>query len=1564
VGGEGGDAGRKKTGRSTTCSYMEALVECLYYQPNLEMQLVAANIVADLCASRQCEVEADLQPLHFDGGQSSQHYHSLTQLLRFRLGMVGAIPPFVLLTFQGQDDLQLLGTRGLAGLAMHPANRAGIATTDGLRSLVIHTLSHYSTLRATSVIALNRLSIQPRQLVNYDEYDVPMDPLSMIGARTTTESVEDDDVDGGDGKKSYHHKKKKKKKKKKNSVVSRCSRGHKVLDDDDYCLACNTMLDASFRRSIQCQASWFEKQAPATQEGIIILSKLYRDAPSVDHILQMMVKDDLIPPIPNCNVRHRGSLGHSKNGGDGTRRIVGRHKTLLELDSLRSLCTLLLRSIHDMEEDTNDAESINSKTATSIRLSPQKQQQEKELLERTALDRWVTLLSLHALQSLLVQSEDAAVRLCRICVDLPHYTSDHVTRKDDDNEVPGLTGLHLVLLMCLPPKSLRSRILASRVLVQIAKEDDNIALFQSHVYVPAMQQKILHKKRASSLPSSSFLSTATPNTVKELILPSCIDLVSMVSHDKDAEIAANAVISMLSLSIDERTTAQILKLQALPKICSLVGAASANIAVQRRAMFLLCMIGDQCSTMTDIEFSKIYIPQVVLPLLIEMSGDDRDWIVRREAIRALAVYALRRQCAHHIILLNGVEVLLNTIHETTSASIFHASSEASGKNIGESSGNVPPIEIAHVTEQLSLKALGMLIIYDELVIEIQKRVKKDSRFFSLINIFGDRSGQEWNIPQMLLQKRKIVLNGNSIASSTVSNDALEVVELEEDIRGMFLDLHDTKDSDADAARQGITTNITATTRFLTKELRIQACLGIVMLLRPEHIVQHLPHWLDLIVHWLRETTMNTFQVKCIAAIAHIAQCSHSHLRFIEPCESYTEPRDKWLDGVHSDELDDDHNNLHGLNILPDLVNLLRRENTPIAVSREIAKVFTHLSSKPTGMELWLKFQAVHATKHHFYIDHACINLACVKGRPIPWREDLKSSDDKNIDTLKEEGGIDEWIKGGSISTKSNEKNESSNGESNEDENSDHENDDMKKSDYTNSPVIGIQFNQLDAVFVVPRSHVQGKLRHKHNAKNDSFSESRSSSYEGNTKIPGVKLVESKDEHNRYDIGIPDEETIINDSWTISCWFYIQKKIGDNMSKSQTSLMSLTGDNATKKNHYATLCEGTNGDQHVCVRVVPLTEEEEEKEIASLIAQKKKNKNNNNDDDDDINGEDFFQNGAATRVRHELGGWDSNLQEWHSSGFNMTRVPKGWHHLVVISSLSKTYYYIDTMQVGVIDDWTSTAPILSIGNAVDLLHPFGVISDFRIFRSKIPRNMLINRSCPFNVSPRTKMFSGGLGGILGSQEVGYIGSNGDEEEGEEGEGLSQFPTNFTRKLNGIRPKVAKRTSLRTSARNAMLVHNALTEAHEKTLTKTKGYERKKMGIGSHNLSMVQDVSTLQPWTLLDECLVHLKLGGENQGVSLVFIIVVIIILRECFLTFLQLIYVVFKKKILTALTGALQKGADEVTIWACNALGNLATAGSNRICIIRNGGVIMLLGPCNSNDPLLALEAARALVLLR
>ena len=80
---------------------------------------------------------------------------------------------------------------------------------------------------------------------------------------------------------------------------------------------------------------------------------------------------------------------------------------------------------------------------------------------------------------------------------------------------------------------------------------------------------------------------------------------SVISKDKDAEITANAVISMLHLSVDEKTTEQMLELQVLSKICSLVGASSANIAVQRRAMYMLSIVGDLCVRMDDDRYSKV-----------------------------------------------------------------------------------------------------------------------------------------------------------------------------------------------------------------------------------------------------------------------------------------------------------------------------------------------------------------------------------------------------------------------------------------------------------------------------------------------------------------------------------------------------------------------------------------------------------------------------------------------------------------------------------------------------------------------------------------------------------------------------------------------------------------------------------------------------------------------------------------------------------------------------------------------------------------------------------------------
>ena len=156
---------------------------------------------------------------------------------------------------------------------------------------------------------------------------------------------------------------------------------------------------------------------------------------------------------------------------------------------------------------------------------------------------------------------------------------------------------------------------------------------------------------------------------------------------------------------------------------------------------------------------------------------------------------------------------------------------------------------------------------------------------------------------------------------------------------------------------------------------------------------HLPHWLDLYVHWLKTTNMNTLQTKCIAVLAHVASSPQAHLRLIEDTTTYDEPRNKLLDSVQPGSNHEEENNveddiLYGLDVLPDLVGLLRREGSPVSVAREISKLVCRLSSRPNDMSLWFRFQNLQATAHHFYVDRACECLAVVKGCPHPYRESL------------------------------------------------------------------------------------------------------------------------------------------------------------------------------------------------------------------------------------------------------------------------------------------------------------------------------------------------------------------------------------------------------------------------------------------------------------------------------------------------------------------------------------------------------------------------------------------------
>ena len=161
-----------------------------------------------------------------------------------------------------------------------------------------------------------------------------------------------------------------------------------------------------------------------------------------------------------------------------------------------------------------------------------------------------------------------------------------------------------------------------------------------------------------------------------------------------------------------------------------------------------------------------------------------------------------------------------------------------------------------------------------------------------------------------------------------------------------------------------------------------------------------------------------------------------------------------------------------------------------------------------------------------------------------------------------------------------------------------------------------------------------------------------------------------------------------------------------------------------------------------------------------------------------------------------------------------------------------------MQVGVIQDWTSTAPVLSIGNAVDLKHPFGVISDFRVYQCKIPENMLIDNRCPFNISPRSRIF------LTFAQHVTLLRVPTQD-------GRNEADNEDYDMIEGENGSKKRRTSLRSTTLNA-----------------SQALQSKQSKQQDSRMNSTVKIDTIHPWTLLQESYVHYKLGEDDQGVSLI------------------------------------------------------------------------------------------------
>jgi len=69
--------------------------------------------------------------------------------------------------------------------------------------------------------------------------------------------------------------------------------------------------------------------------------------------------------------------------------------------------------------------------------------------------------------------------------------------------------------------------------------------------------------------------------------------------------------------------------------------------------------------------------------------------------------------------------------------------------------------------------------------------------------------------------------------------------------------------------------------------------------------------------------------------------------------------------------------------------------------------------------------------------------------------------------------------------------------------------------------------------------------------------------------------------------------------------------------------------------------------------------------------------------------------------------------FHSSGYNLSGLSAGWHHLAAVGSGASTAFYIDGSSVGSAT-YKSTANIYSVGNYAGGGQQFGTIDDFRVY----------------------------------------------------------------------------------------------------------------------------------------------------------------------------------------------------------------------------------------------------------
>ena len=146
-----------------------------------------------------------------------------------------------------------------------------------------------------------------------------------------------------------------------------------------------------------------------------------------------------------------------------------------------------------------------------------------------------------------------------------------------------------------------------------------------------------------------------------------------------------------------------------------------------------------------------------------------------------------------------MEMLLDAVHASTAAAVWYHGgptrstpedrnrrerdrSSAPPAVVLSDDGQPPTREIATIVEQLAIKALGMLLMYDELKKELRHRVEIDLRFPTLEQLLGHRFGDEsWDVQSLMVLARKKARASRSTTPGDTEDDEMEENLLEEDL---------------------------------------------------------------------------------------------------------------------------------------------------------------------------------------------------------------------------------------------------------------------------------------------------------------------------------------------------------------------------------------------------------------------------------------------------------------------------------------------------------------------------------------------------------------------------------------------------------------------------------------------------------------------------------------------------------------------------------------------------------------------------------------------------------------